>query len=330
MLLEHLTPARLYRLLPVLGGADGLPRQTGSEAWFVWRALERMDVPAALPVITQELPQHADVLASIGENWVTTTPLGTRLVLEFAEPDGRISSSDIEALITSLRLAVSDQLSLTGIFYGTPHLRPRSVILLELSADEETIRRLLGSDELLLGIRPGGCPLQQVHAESPQVWSRPAEVGSRIGAGVLAVCLTGVGLMLVLALIAIPNFVNMGSRAKRAEVPPNVDGIKTAEVAYDAAFDRFISQPEFVPEGPVGKQQRDWPAGTAFDTLGWAPDGRVRGSYRAVTLSCGSATCKPTDFRVYGISDADGDGEQSTYTAQKSSNAVRLTPNSIW
>ena len=42
----------------------------------------------------------------------------------------------------------------------------------------------------------------------------------------------------ILAAIAIPNFVDMQYRAKRAEVPSNVDGIKTAQIAYDAAFDR--------------------------------------------------------------------------------------------
>ena len=45
----------------------------------------------------------------------------------------------------------------------------------------------------------------------------------------------------ILAAIAIPNFVEMQYRAKRAEIPANVDGIKTAEMAYDAAFDTFIA-----------------------------------------------------------------------------------------
>ena len=43
----------------------------------------------------------------------------------------------------------------------------------------------------------------------------------------------------ILAAIAIPNFVAMQYRAKRSEVPSNVDGIKTAELAYDAAFDTY-------------------------------------------------------------------------------------------
>ena len=43
----------------------------------------------------------------------------------------------------------------------------------------------------------------------------------------------------ILAAIAIPNFVEMQYRAKRAELPANVDGIKTAEMGYDAAFDTY-------------------------------------------------------------------------------------------
>ena len=87
----------------------------------------------------------------------------------------------------------------------------------------------------------------------------------------------------ILAAIAIPNFVNMQYRAKRAEVPANVDGIKTAELAYEASFDQFIH----IAEGDahprdidsLDKQQVTWTTGTDFDTLGWGPDGKVRGNY---------------------------------------------------
>ena len=44
----------------------------------------------------------------------------------------------------------------------------------------------------------------------------------------------------ILAAIAIPNFMDMQYRAKRAEVPACVDGIKTAEMGYEAACDKFI------------------------------------------------------------------------------------------
>ena len=119
----------------------------------------------------------------------------------------------------------------------------------------------------------------------------------------------------ILAAIAIPNFVAMQYRSKRAEVPPNVDGIKTAEMAYDAAFDTYIVE---ATAQPPGKTQREWTAGSAFDTLGWSPDGSVRGSYAVTTLST-------TDFRVTGLCDVDGDGSTAQYTATKSLNSIFVT-----
>lgn len=126
----------------------------------------------------------------------------------------------------------------------------------------------------------------------------------------------------ILAAIAIPNFVSMQYRAKRAEVPANVDGIKTAELAYDAAFDRFINSTAW-PAGTPGKQQVEWIPGSNFDTLGWAPDGRVRGQYSVVTISS-------TDFTVTGVCDVDGDGAQARYTSTKSTNSVLATLQSIY
>ena len=83
----------------------------------------------------------------------------------------------------------------------------------------------------------------------------------------------------ILAAIAIPNFVDMQYRAKRAEVPGNVDGIKTAQIAYDAAFDKYIEVSSWAPSDDLTKTQRSWETGTDFDTLGWGPDGKVRGRY---------------------------------------------------
>jgi len=127
----------------------------------------------------------------------------------------------------------------------------------------------------------------------------------------------------ILAAIAIPNFVAMQYRAKRSELPSNVDGIKTAELAYDAAFDTFVQNSSFHPNSTPGKKQRNWNAGSAFDTLGWGPDGQVRGSYKIVSTSS-------TDFLVTGIGDVDGDTTNSSFTATKSINAVMTTGNDTY
>jgi len=52
----------------------------------------------------------------------------------------------------------------------------------------------------------------------------------------------------ILAAIAIPNFVSMQYRAKRGEVAPRVQGIQSAELAYDAAYDAWA------------EERSDWPA----------------------------------------------------------------------
>ena len=45
----------------------------------------------------------------------------------------------------------------------------------------------------------------------------------------------------ILAAIAIPNFISMQLRAKRAELPTNLDGVRTSEKAYHAEWDTFTS-----------------------------------------------------------------------------------------
>ena len=125
----------------------------------------------------------------------------------------------------------------------------------------------------------------------------------------------------ILAAIAIPNFVDMQYRAKRAELPSNVDGIKTAELAYEASFDAFVAQPTFMPNSSPNKQQRPWNGGD-FDTLGWAPDGDVRGSYMVETYG--------TDFAVFGESDVDGDGIKAEYDASKNQNAELNSGSNVY
>ena len=121
----------------------------------------------------------------------------------------------------------------------------------------------------------------------------------------------------ILAAIAIPNFVEMQYRAKRAEVPANVDGIKTSEMGYEAAFDEFITAPTH-PGTSLTKKTRAWANGNSqYQKLGWAPDGEVRGSYGVTTTSSGAS-----DFTVTGLCDVDDDDTVAKYTATKSTNTT--------
>jgi len=122
----------------------------------------------------------------------------------------------------------------------------------------------------------------------------------------------------ILAAIAIPNFISMQLKAKRGEIPGNVDGIKTSELAYDAAFDGYVTatvQPR--GNGSLNKTAITWVSNAAWSALNWAPDGLVRGNYMTASDA--------TNFTVTGVSDVDDDGNNATYTATKDQNATLPT-----
>ncbi|HCH61211.1 MAG TPA: hypothetical protein DFR83_00305 [Deltaproteobacteria bacterium] len=113
-------------------------------------------------------------------------------------------------------------------------------------------------------------------------------------------------------------------KKKRGEVESNVNGIKTAQQAYEAEFDRYVAaEPHPVSVDALDPEPRVWSVGSAFDTIGWAPDGKVRSTYQV------EVTADGTDFRVHGWIDEDGDGVPAYYTATKSINAVRVSPNGV-
>lgn len=129
-----------------------------------------------------------------------------------------------------------------------------------------------------------------------------------VGAVVL-VC-GGVG-----AAIAIPNFVAMQYKTKRAEVPTNLKRIKTSMIAYEQNFDVFVKCSAYPPT-PGGKTTQMWSVGSSggFKVINFQPDGDVRGSYMVSTSSF--------NFTATGIIDVDGDGVYATYVATKSENPI--------
>jgi hypothetical protein len=142
----------------------------------------------------------------------------------------------------------------------------------------------------------------------------------------LLLCAGAVPVTGILAAIAIPNFIAYQLRAKRSELPKNVDGIRTAEFAYDAAFDMFLPIDDPVPLDPlmVGPQAAAWPAGTPFHDLGWEPDGTVRGTYWVEVSVDG------LDFTVHGLCDLDGDGIAAHYIASKTERATLISESWVY
>lgn len=119
----------------------------------------------------------------------------------------------------------------------------------------------------------------------------------------------------ILASIAVPTFRSMQVRAKRAELPSCIDGIKTAQIGYATTYNEFVT----TNEAPRASLSVDgvpvaWPgtADASWDPLGWEPDGLVRGAYYSV----GTAT----DVEVCGMQDIDVDGVPEIWGASRSTN----------
>ncbi len=107
----------------------------------------------------------------------------------------------------------------------------------------------------------------------------------------------------ILASIAVPNFHNAALKARRSEAKVCLDGIHTAEEAYNAAFDSYI-EGDSNPGGSIGKVQRAWdPTVPDWDTLGFAPAGHVRCNYIVRVFGGG------TWFRATANCDVDDDGQ---------------------
>lgn len=103
-----------------------------------------------------------------------------------------------------------------------------------------------------------------------------------------------------------------------AELISNVKAIKQAQIVYDSNNDKFVSAEQY-PSEP-NRKGTDWVVESSggFATLGWAPDGKVRGAY-SVELFYHPYN---GDFTVQGIGDIDGDGTMETYRATKSNDPI--------
>ena len=143
------------------------------------------------------------------------------------------------------------------------------------------------------------------------------------------------GLGLVELLIAIPllvalmflganRFNHARLAAHRAEVPTNVEGIRTASIAYHASWGKFVEITSWTPSSNITSLARSWVTGTNFDTMSWSPDeARIRGRYKVESTST-------TDFLVTGECDLDEDYNNASFTATKSLRAKLNTAADVY
>jgi prepilin-type N-terminal cleavage/methylation domain-containing protein len=119
----------------------------------------------------------------------------------------------------------------------------------------------------------------------------------------------------ILAAIAVPELNEAQLKAKRSELPLNLDGITVAYLAYDAAHDRFYAQGSAIPVGALGKKTRPWVTTTFYTTLGFRPDGAVRGNYYSPLFA-------PNGVDTVGQCDVDDDGVLTYFLARIDNGAL--------
>ena len=122
-----------------------------------------------------------------------------------------------------------------------------------------------------------------------------------------------VGIIGILAAIAIPNFLRYQLRTRATETLTHLKGIASTETAYYAEHGTYVSVPTGVPASMTGGTQRvPWPGGTPFEVIGWSPEGGVVFQY-AVRADDPSGTGALTRFTAETTADLDSDGVHSYF-----------------
>lgn len=118
-----------------------------------------------------------------------------------------------------------------------------------------------------------------------------------------------VGIIGILASIALPSFGRLQLKARRAEVTLNLKAIASAEVAYEHQYDEYVAC-GLSPAAAPGRSARAFDiSATGWSELGWLPDGMVRCSYSAIRESLGRGEW----VRIQGACDLDADGQTATW-----------------
>ena len=128
----------------------------------------------------------------------------------------------------------------------------------------------------------------------------------------------------VLLLVTVPLWLSTSRKSARAEVPLLVNGIRTAEVTYQKAFEDYVSA-EAAPRPltAVDDHAVPWKPTPGFVKLVWTPDQEeVWGAYQVVA--------RGEHFTITGTCDVDGDGERATFTATEADPAAMATDAGVF
>ena len=120
----------------------------------------------------------------------------------------------------------------------------------------------------------------------------------------------------ILSAIAIPSLLRYQLRAKSSEAMVNLHAISITQESYWAEFGTYVSVPNPVPAGLPGPVQQGWPGGSAFDTLGWGPEGSVYFQYM-VSADSGGGAGGLLRYTAEASADLDDDAVQSYFAYVK-------------
>ena len=122
-----------------------------------------------------------------------------------------------------------------------------------------------------------------------------------------------VGIVGVLAAIAIPNMLRYQLRARSSEAVVNLKAIAVAQDAYWAEFGTYVSSGSSVPVDIPGSTPTSFAgAGTGFATIGWSPEGGVYFQY-LVSADNGGGTGALLRYTAEAAGDLDENGTPSYF-----------------
>jgi hypothetical protein len=141
--------------------------------------------------------------------------------------------------------------------------------------------------------------------------------------------LIGVGILVVIAIIAVPMVGYSQKKNRRAECEQLVESIRDAQIKHGKAFpgEGYVSA-KWAPRDPtvLNGEAIEWTPSAGFTALGWNPKADdfewIRGTYRV------AATSK--SFKVIGRCDIDGDGIPAEFVADQDTPVAQTTAADIY